>query len=134
MGNIEKLVLVSILGGVFAGVRGAIFSTVGARCNARLRIELMDSLLVQEIGFYDTTRTGDITSPLSSDTTLVGAAITNNVNVFLRSIIRAIGALLFMASISWQLTILAFLDQLNLTIPAGSAVALVGPSVDPESL
>lgn len=116
--NIEMLVLVSILGGVFAGCRGAIFSTVGARCNARLRVQLMDSLLCQDIGFYDTTRTGDITSRLSSDTTLVGSAVTNNVNVFLRSVVRATGVLIFMCFISWQLTLLAFL-----TIPAVSVLS-----------
>ncbi|CAB9503162.1 Lactococcin transport/processing ATP-binding protein LcnC-like [Seminavis robusta] len=120
VGNIEKLVLVSILGGVFSGFRGAIFSVVGARCNARLRIQLMDSLLCQDIGFYDTTRTGEITSRISSDCSVVGSAVTNNVNTFLRSIVRAAGVLIFMCFISWQLSLLAFL-----TIPAVSMTSKV---------
>jgi len=49
----------------------------------------MDALLSQEIGFFDVTKTGDITSRLSSDTTLVGDQVMLNVNVFLRSLVQA---------------------------------------------
>ena len=73
----------------------------------------MDSLLSQDIGFFDVTRTGDISSRLGSDTTLVGMSVTTCVNVFLRSAIMAVGYLIFMATISWQLSILSFV-----TIPA----------------
>lgn len=116
MSNIKKLILVSILGGVFSGIRGSIFTVVGARVNVRLRMRLMDSLLVQDIGFFDTTKTGDITSRLSSDTTLVGDQVTLNVNVFLRSLVQAIGVLIFMFILSWQLSILAFISVPAITI------------------
>ena len=71
-------------------------TVVGARINVRLRVKLMDALLSQDIGFFDITKTGDITSRLSSDTTLVGDQISMNVNVFLRSVVQAVGVLLFM--------------------------------------
>ena len=73
----------------------------------------MDSLLSQDIGFFDVTRTGDISSRLGSDTTLVGMSVTTCVNVFLRSAISAVGYLILMTTISWQLSILSFV-----TIPA----------------
>lgn len=111
--NIELLVFAALLGGIFGGLRGSLFSLVGARVNARLRIRLMDSLLSQDIGFFDVTRTGEISSRLSSDTTLVGMSVTSCVNIFLRSAIMALGYLIFMATISWQLSILSFV-----TIPA----------------
>lgn len=116
--NIKMLVVVSLLGGVFSGIRGAIFAVVGARINVRLRLRLMDSLLSQDISFFEMTRTGDLTSRLSSDTTLVGSQVTSSVNIFLRSIVRAIGVLIFMFLISWQLSLLAFL-----TIPAVSVIS-----------
>ena len=116
--NIQLLLLVSILAGLCSGIRAMIFTMVGARVNTRLRIRLMDSLLSQEIGFFDTTRTGDITSRLSSDTTIVGNSITTNVNIFLRATVRALGVLIFMFTISWQLSMLAFL-----TIPAVSILS-----------
>jgi hypothetical protein len=140
--NIEKLVLVSILGGIFAGIRGSIFtivslllwpdsieprlsltlvpnhSKVEARVNVRLRIRLMDAVLSQDISFFEMTRTGDLTSSLSSDTTLVGSQVTTNVSVFLRSIVQAVGVLAFMSMISWQLSLLAFI-----TIPFVSVLS-----------
>lgn len=114
--NVKKLIVASILGGLFAGFRGSIFTVVGGRANVRLRMKLMDSLLVQDIGFFDTTKTGDITSRLSSDTTLVGDQVTLNVNVFLRSLVQAVGVLIFMFKLSWQLSILAFISVPTITI------------------
>ena len=114
--NMKKLLVASILGGLFSGIRGSIFSLVGARVNVRLRTLLMDSLLAQDIGFFDITKTGDISSRLSSDTTLVGDQVTLNVNVFLRSFVQAIGVLIFMTILSWQLTLLAFISIPAITI------------------
>lgn len=76
----------------------------------------MDSLLAQDIGFFDITKTGDITSRLSSDTTLVGDQVTLNINVFLRSLVQSIGVLIFMVMLSWQLTLLAFISVPAITI------------------
>ena len=111
--NMQKLVIVSILASVFGGLRGAIFILVGARVTVRLRVLLMDALLCQDMTFFDTTRIGDLTSRLGSDTTLAGASTTTSVNVFLRSTVRVIGTLIFMFTISWQLTLFAFI-----TVPA----------------
>ena len=114
--NMKKLVMASFLGGLFSGIRGSIFTVVGGRVNVRLRTMLMDSLLAQDIGFFDVTKTGDITSRLSSDTTLVGDQVTLNVNVFLRSLVQAMGVLVFMTMLSWQLTLLAFISVPVITI------------------
>ena len=53
MENVRKLIAASILGGVFSGVRGSIFTIVGARANVRLRLQLMDALLVQGMIILD---------------------------------------------------------------------------------
>eukprot|EP00544_Gedaniella_sp_CCMP2646_P007542 CAMPEP_0202496076 /NCGR_PEP_ID=MMETSP1361-20130828/18841_1 /ASSEMBLY_ACC=CAM_ASM_000849 /TAXON_ID=210615 /ORGANISM="Staurosira complex sp., Strain CCMP2646" /LENGTH=912 /DNA_ID=CAMNT_0049127301 /DNA_START=111 /DNA_END=2849 /DNA_ORIENTATION=- len=116
--NIEKLVFVSVVGGISAGIRGSIWTLVGARVNVRLRVRLMDSLLSQDISFFEMTRSGDLTSRLSSDTTLVGSQMTANVNIFLRSIVQAMGVLIFMFLISWRLSLLAFI-----TVPVVSVLS-----------
>jgi len=116
MSNVQKLIVVSALSGLFSGIRGSIFTQVGGRVNVRLRLRLMDSLLTMEQGFFDLTKTGDITSRLSSDTTLVGDQVTLNVNVFLRSLVQVIGVLVFMFMISWQLSLLAFISVPVITI------------------
>jgi hypothetical protein len=114
--NMKLLVVASVLAGVFAGIRGSIFTVVGGRVNVRLRVQLMDSLLAQDIGFFDVAKTGEITSRLSSDTTLVGDQVSLNVNVFLRSLVQALGVLLFMFLVSWQLSILAFISVPVITL------------------
>jgi len=114
--NIQLLVVASLLCGVFSAVRGSIFTIIGGHVNLRLRINLMEALLKQDIGFFDVTKTGDITSRLCSDTTLVGDQVSLNVNVFLRSTVQAIGVLLFMFMISWQLTLLAFVSVPAITL------------------
>mmetsp|Transcript_35132 Transcript_35132/g.38043 ORF Transcript_35132/g.38043 Transcript_35132/m.38043 type:complete len:947 (+) Transcript_35132:88-2928(+) len=116
MTNVRKLIIVSILGGVFSGLRGSLFTVVGGNINVRLRLRLMSSLLTYEQGFFDLTKTGDITSRLSSDTTLVGDQVTLNVNVFLRSTVQIIGVLIFMFMVSWQLSLLAFISVPAITI------------------
>ena len=68
----------------FLRTRGGIFTVVGARVNVRVRQRLFESLVRQDIGFFDTTKTGDLTSRLAADCTKVGDQVTLNVNVFLR--------------------------------------------------
>lgn len=107
----KSFILFSILYRLFAGIRGSIFTLIGGRVNVRLRVILMDSLLSQDIGFFDTTKTGNITSRLSSDTTLVGDQVCLNVNTFLQSLMQCFGVLIFITTISWQLTLLAFISS-----------------------
>jgi ABC-type multidrug transport system fused ATPase/permease subunit len=116
MSDMKMLLLVSSLGGIFAGIRGAIFTVTGGRMNVRLRVLLMDSLLCQDIGFFDVTKTGEITSRLTSDTMLVGDQVTLNINIFLRSLVQTVGVLIFMTMLSWQLTLLAFISVPTITV------------------
>lgn len=50
---------------------------------------------------------GDIISRLSADTTQVSDLVSQNVNVFLRNCIKALGHFAFMWGISWKLTLVA---------------------------
>ena len=49
MTNVKLLVVASVAAGVFSGLRGSIFTVVGGRVNVRLRTQLMDSLLAQDM-------------------------------------------------------------------------------------
>ena len=69
---------------MFLCTRGGIFSVVGAGVNVTVRQRLFESLARQEIGFFDTMKTGDLMSRLAGDCTKIGDQVMNNVNVFLR--------------------------------------------------
>ena len=103
--GIVVLVAVSIVAAIFSGIRGSTLTVSFARLKMRLRQQLFENLLRQEIGYYDTVRTGDLVSRMAADVTKVGDSISLQLNVFLRNLIQAVGTLVFMFTLSWQLTI-----------------------------
>ncbi|XP_044137947.1 ABC-type oligopeptide transporter ABCB9 [Bufo gargarizans] len=108
--NAVVILAVLAVGSSFsAGVRGGLFTFTFARLNIRIRNLLFRSLVSQEIAFFDENHTGDILSRLTSDTTIVSDMVSENVNIFLRSVVKAMGVIVFMFSLSWQLSVLTFL-------------------------
>ncbi|XP_072456719.1 ABC-type oligopeptide transporter ABCB9 isoform X2 [Notamacropus eugenii] len=98
------------LGSSFAaGIRGGIFTLVFARLNIRLRNCLFRSLVSQETSFFDENRTGDLISRLTSDTTMVSDLVSQNINIFLRNTVKVTGVVVFMFSLSWQLSLVTFM-------------------------
>jgi ABC-type multidrug transport system fused ATPase/permease subunit len=63
----------------------------------------------QDTGFFDTTKTGEITSRLAADTSVVADQICLQLNVMLRSFAQASMVLVFMFSSSWRLTVVTFI-------------------------
>ena len=78
------MVGISIISAVAAGLRGSILIVANGRLNIAVRKALFKSLLHQEIGFFDKTETGDLTSRLTSDTTKLSDQIGLNLNILLR--------------------------------------------------
>ncbi|XP_036451872.1 uncharacterized protein LOC118825392 [Colossoma macropomum] len=93
-----------------AGCRGGLFMCAIGSFIRRVKLQLFGSLVRQEIGFFEVTKTGDITSRLSTDTTLMARAVALNVNVLLRTLIKTIGMLYLMFSLSWKLTLLMLME------------------------
>lgn len=98
------------LTGIFTGIRGSTFLIVGARFSRRLQSRLFSALLRQDMAFFDATKTGELTSRLSSDCQKVSDQVQLNVNIFLRSCLQACFVLGFMAVISWKLALTAFVS------------------------
>jgi ABC-type multidrug transport system fused ATPase/permease subunit len=106
--NIGWMMIVSFLAGVFTAGRGWCFSVIFASVKVRIRELLYESLLKQEVGYFDVTKTGKITSVLSTDTSKVADTISLNINVLMRSTVQMVGTLGFMFYVNWRLTLLAF--------------------------
>jgi len=110
------LVVCAAVTGLATGIRGATFIVLGARFSTRLRQALFDKLLALEVGFYDETKTGDISSRLSADCQKVGDQVELNVNVFLRSVIQLVLTVGFMYWLNWRLATLAFISVPNVVL------------------
>ncbi|CAD5232667.1 unnamed protein product [Bursaphelenchus xylophilus] len=93
---------------VFAGLRGAIFNWAGALVNRQMRKDLFDSLIRQEIAFFDKQQTGEILSRLTTDCEIVTSIIETNMEMFLRDFVRLIISLIVMFNVSWRLTVVTF--------------------------
>lgn len=102
----------AILGGLVAIGAGATFGRivilriVGERIVTRLRSQLFRRTYAQNAEFFDANRTGDLISRLSTDTQIVGKAITNNLSEGLRSIISGAAGIGAMAYVNSDLTLL----------------------------
>jgi ABC-type multidrug transport system fused ATPase/permease subunit len=64
----------------------------------------------QEIGFFDVTKTGEISSRLSADVNKMSDQIGLNINVFLRCLVQAATLLAFMLASQWELTVVTFVS------------------------
>ncbi|OMH86204.1 ATP-binding cassette sub-family B member 10, mitochondrial [Zancudomyces culisetae] len=105
------------------GVLASIF-TVGAAANfgrvylirlagekliARLRSKLYQSILKQDMTFFEINRTGDLVSRLTVDTTIVSKSISQNLSDGLRSVVSVTAGLSMMLYMSPKLTMVMML-------------------------
>ena len=103
--SIWRLLGVALVTGVFTGLRGGLFTFATTKLTVRIRTKLFNSLLFQDVGFYDMSKSGDITSRLAADTTTVTDNVCLNMNIMMRSITQAAMVLVFMFRTSWRLTV-----------------------------
>ncbi len=89
--------------------RYSLFATAGERVVTRLRQDLFASLMNQEVGFFDSRKTGELTNRLASDTTVIQSTVSAYISMALRSGAQALGgvALLFYTSPKLALLMLA---------------------------
>ncbi|WP_437302856.1 ABC transporter ATP-binding protein [Sorangium sp. So ce388] len=100
------LVPLIALQSVAVALRYVLFTTAGERVVARLRASLFDHVLRQEMAFFDDHRTGELTSRLASDTTVLQNAVSVHISMALRLGVSVVGGLGFLVYTSPRLTLL----------------------------
>ncbi|XP_035261870.1 antigen peptide transporter 2 [Anguilla anguilla] len=105
------MALFSFTSSLCAGLRGGMFMCSLSRLNRRMRHMLFHSLVQQEIGFFEETKSGSLTSRLSSDTDRMGRSVAMNMNVLVRSTVKVLGLLGLMLGLSWHLTVLTCVEM-----------------------
>jgi len=81
-------------------------SWIGERVTADLRRRVFDHLLTLSPGFFEVTRTGEVISRLTNDTTMLETAIGSSLSLALRNTVLGIGALVLLMLTSLKLTLL----------------------------
>src|SRR5438874_4111331 len=105
----EALVALLIVIGVMAiatYVRFYNVSWIGERVTADLRRQVFDHLLTLSPGFFEITRTGEVISRLTNDTTMLETVIGSSLSLALRNVVLGIGALILLMLTSLKLTLL----------------------------
>ncbi|XP_074873732.1 antigen peptide transporter 2 [Carettochelys insculpta] len=114
---IGLMCLASLGSSLAAGCRGGLFMFTFSRLNIRTRCQLFSALVRQDLAFFQQVKTGDLASRLSKDTSMMSRSVPANANIFLRSLVKALGLYGFMLGLSWRLTLLT-LVELPLTMAA----------------
>ena len=86
--------------GVFAALRFYLVSWLGERVVADLRSDVYDRVIRMDPTFFEVTRTGEVLSRLTTDTTLVQSIAGVNLSITLRSSIQLVGSLALLIATS----------------------------------
>ncbi|HET7863022.1 MAG TPA: ABC transporter transmembrane domain-containing protein, partial [Burkholderiaceae bacterium] len=92
-GHFVVLFLVGTVQGLFSAARLYMLSWVGERVTADLRNAVYTHVLRQSPEFFETTRTGEVLSRLTTDTTLVQTVVGSSLSMGLRNAVMGLGAL-----------------------------------------
>ena len=109
MTSILIMTLISLGTAIATGLRGGFFSLIAARFSKRISNLLFGSIVKQEIGFFDNTKTGEVVSRLTSDISKMTEQVGLNINVFLRNCVQSTGTCVFMFKLSWKLSIVTLI-------------------------
>ncbi len=93
-GNFLLLFGVAVALGVFSAGRFFTVSWLGERVTADLRNAVYRHVLQQSPEFFETTSTGEVTSRLIADTTLVQTVVGSSLSMGLRNAVMGLGALI----------------------------------------
>ena len=91
--------------GGFAALRYYLVSWLGERVVADIRTAVYDRVVRMDPTFFETTRTGEVLSRLTTDTTLVQSVSGVSLSIALRTMVSLVGGLVMLALTSVQLTI-----------------------------
>ncbi|GLE05825.1 hypothetical protein PINS_up015006 [Pythium insidiosum] len=81
-----------VVGSIANVIRVDVTNMIGERITNRLRQSTYESIMKQDLGFFDASRTGELVNRLSADTTLIGKVLSDNVSQGLRSTGQALGS------------------------------------------
>lgn len=102
---IMTLFVIFVIGGVFTFFRGWLFTLIGERLVARLRKDLFEHIIRQDIQFFDQNKTGELMNRLASDTTVIQSCLSVNVSLGLRSGMQILICMILLFVTSWKLTL-----------------------------
>jgi len=103
--------------GVSAATRYYFVTWLGERVTADIRKAVFDHVLDLTPAFFEVTRTGEVLSRLTADTTLIQTVVGSSASVAIRNILMFFAGLVLMFITSWQLTSLVVAGVVVVILP-----------------
>ena len=75
------------------------------RIARNLRRDVFRAIVRNDVGYFDETKVGDLLSRLNSDVTVIQDGLSTNISVMVRTFGFALGVIIMLFVISWQLTL-----------------------------
>lgn len=108
---------VAVLFGVFAAVRFYLVTWLGERVVADIRSAVYRNVIRMDPQFFEVTRTGEVLSRLTTDTTLVQSIAGSGLSIALRSSINLVGSLILLAITNLKLLLLIVVAMPVVIVP-----------------
>ena len=105
--DIQFYIAVSVVTGLFGSIRSLCFSLVGSKISRDVRDQLYSSILKQDIAFFDSVTSGELTSRLARDTEAMVSPMQSVLATSLSNALLLVGGLVMVFVTSWKLSILA---------------------------
>lgn len=96
----------AILFGGFAALRFYMISWLGEKVVADIRSAVYQRIVRMDPTFFEVTKTGEVLSRLTTDTTLVQTVVGSSISMALRSVITLLGSLIMLLITSASLTLM----------------------------
>ena len=103
------LLALSVVMAVGTYARFYLVSWLGERVVADLRKAVFDRIMTLHVGFFETTKTGEVLSRLTTDTTLLQSVIGSSASMALRNALILVGGMVMLFVTNAQLTALVLL-------------------------
>ena len=103
------MIAILLIQAVAVSLRYYLFDSTGSMIVNRLRRKLYNAIIQQEIGFFDSCSTGELTNRLSADVEMVQDVLTMSLAMVLRSAFTFIGGAVMLIMLSPQLSLLILL-------------------------
>lgn len=112
------LFAIAVAMGLFTSARFFMVSWLGERVTTDLRQAVYSHVLQQSPGFFETLKTGEVLSRLTTDTTVIQSAVGSSVSMGLRNLVLLVGALVMLIVTSPRLVLMVLAIVALVVVPA----------------
>ncbi len=103
------LLVIFVAQALLGALQSYFITSVGERLSANLRIQVFEHVQLLPLSFFDQRRTGELTSRVTNDVTVLQTSLTTNILPIVSQIFTLVGSITIAFAINWRLTLVVLL-------------------------